>query len=316
MPVKKSKHKKIVKHAVQAAIQSTVETIQAQMEAERPVVTVLPLKGGIASSMDESGGGAGLINADRLRKAIRKAFAPDNLVAVALDINSPGGSPAQSDIVAKMIKQAAAERDVPVLSFVQDVAASGGYWLACAGDEIYAQSNTSSVGSIGVVMEYMAYKGLMDKLGLEHRSFTAGENKRRSGPYTAMKASDAKHEKQELAELHTMFKDWVAASRGDRLNSADPDKDIFTGDTWFAAQAQELGLIDGIGMIDEVVAEKFGANVKIERVRVGKKAVDLMQLFGGEASAGNPAALVQAAMTALPGVMRQQAMWAPYNGLR
>lgn len=314
--MKKSKHKKIVKHAVQAAIQSTVETIQAQMEAERPVVTVLPLKGVIASSMDEGGGGAGLINADRLRKAIRKAFAPDNLVAVALDINSPGGSPAQSDIVAKMIKQAAAERDVPVLSFVQDVAASGGYWLACAGDEIYAQSNTSSVGSIGVVMEYMAYKGLMDKLGLEHRSFTAGENKRRSGPYTAMKASDAKHEKQELAELHTMFKDWVAASRGDRLNSADPDKDIFTGDTWFAAQAQELGLIDGIGMIDEVVAEKFGANVKIERVRVGKKAVDLMQLFGGEASAGNPAALVQAAMTALPGVMRQQAMWAPYNGLR
>jgi len=129
-------------------------------EPQGKVVSVIDLKGAImpgGGGGGPLGGGSAVINHDKLREAIDKAFAPPGLIAVALDINCPGGSPAQSEMIANHIRARAIERGVPVYAFAQDVAASGGYWLACAADKIYAQGRTSIVGSIGVVSEYMAY---------------------------------------------------------------------------------------------------------------------------------------------------------------
>lgn len=195
----------------------------------------------------------GTINLAGVESALKRAFDHDRLKAVALQINSPGGAPTQSGLVAERIRQLADQRNVPVLAFAEDVAASGGYWLACAADEIYAH-RTSMVGSIGVISGGFGFAGLLERFGIERRLHTAGANKSRLDPFSPEKPEDVEWLKKMHSQLHELFVDWVKERRGGKLSTAE---DLFTGDVWLGKKAVELGLIDGVGNLREVVGQRF-----------------------------------------------------------
>lgn len=196
----------------------------------------------------------GVINLQSVESALTRAFAHDRLQAVALLINSPGGAPTQSGLIAERIRQMAARKQgVPVLAFCEDVAASGGYWLACAADEIYAHS-TSMVGSIGVVSGGFGFTGLLERFGIERRLHTAGEYKARLDPFSPEKPQDVEWLKKMHAQLHELFVEWVTQRRGDRLAGTE---ELFTGDVWLGGKALDLGLVDGLGNFREVIAKRF-----------------------------------------------------------
>ncbi len=194
-----------------------------------------------------------VINSVSTDKVLERAFERDRLAAVALLVNSPGGSPTQSALVADRIRGLAAEHDVPVLAFCEDVAASGGYWLACAADEIYAHS-TSLVGSIGVVSGGFGLTGLIERYGIERRLHTAGENKARLDPFQPEKPEDVEWLLGMQSELHELFIEWVRSRRGDALREGE---DLFTGEVWTGRRALELGLVDDLGTTREVLARRF-----------------------------------------------------------
>lgn len=221
----------------------------------RPKVSVLRLSGIIAE-----GGRKASISYARYEKSIEQAFDVHKLKAVALVINSPGGSPAQSALVANAIRKAAEKEDVPVYAFIEDVAASGGYWLACAADEIYG-TDVSIVGSIGVISAGFGLQDLISRYGIERRVHTAGKEKSFLDPFTEEKPADVKRLKDLQKDLHESFKDWVRTRRSEKLEAA--DKDIFEGQIWLSAEAQKLGIIDGTGDIKTVCEEKFGEDVKL-----------------------------------------------------
>jgi signal peptide peptidase SppA len=218
---------------------------------DRPVVTLVRLHGvitPIAGPVPRS-----VINAALVEKTLERAFAPDGLVAVALLINSPGGSATQSALVADRIRQLAADAEVPVLAFCEDVAASGGYWLACAADEIYAHA-TSLVGSIGVISQGFGLDGLIERFGVQRRLYTAGVSKSRLDPFLPEKPEDVQWLRGLQDELHELFRRWVADRRGDRLKGGD---ELFTGEIWTGARALELGLVDGLGTARSMLTERF-----------------------------------------------------------
>jgi signal peptide peptidase SppA len=222
-----------------------------------PVVSMLKLHGVIAPSRSPMG--RGMLNLASLETAITRAFAHDRLAAVALAINSPGGAATQSALIAERIRRLADERDVPVLAFCEDVAASGGYWLACAGDEIYAHA-TSMVGSIGVISSGFGLGGLIEKLGVERRLHAAGENKARLDPFSPESAADVAWLRQMQDELHEEFADWVRTRRGGRLAGGCGDgsgAELFTGEVWTGKRAQGLGLVDGLGTLRGVIDERY-----------------------------------------------------------
>jgi len=195
-----------------------------------------------------------VLNLGTVEPVLKRAFESDSLAAVALVINSPGGAPTQSALIADKIRGLAEEHEVPVIAFCEDVAASGGYWLACAADEIYAHP-TSIVGSIGVISGGFGLTGLIEKLGVERRLHTAGENKSRLDPFLPEKPADVDWLLGLQGELHTQFKEWVRARRGAKLVGS--DSDLFTGEVWTGAAARGLGLVDGLGTLREVLAERF-----------------------------------------------------------
>ncbi|GHF09470.1 serine protease [Amycolatopsis deserti] len=218
----------------------------------KDVVAVVKLHGVITPTPSPLA--RGTINLAAVESALTRAFDHDRLKAVALQINSPGGAPTQSGLVAERIRQLAARKPgVPVIAFCEDVAASGGYWLACAADEIYAH-RTSMVGSIGVISGGFGFTGLLERFGIERRVHTAGENKKRLDPFAPEKPEDVEWLKKMHSQLHEMFVDWVKERRGDRL--ADTEE-LFTGDVWLGAKAVELGLVDGIGNLREVVEQRW-----------------------------------------------------------
>ncbi|SDX36949.1 signal peptide peptidase SppA [Amycolatopsis xylanica] len=217
----------------------------------KDVVAVVKLHGVITPSPSPLGRGA--INLAAVESALTRAFAHDRLKAVALQINSPGGAPTQSGLVAERIRQLADKKDVPVLAFCEDVAASGGYWLACAADEIYAH-RTSMVGSIGVISGGFGFTGLLERFGIERRLHTAGANKSRLDPFSPEKPEDVEWLKKMHTQLHELFVEWVKERRGARLTDAE---DLFTGDVWLGQKAVELGLIDGVGSLREILADRY-----------------------------------------------------------
>jgi signal peptide peptidase SppA len=194
-----------------------------------------------------------VINSVSTEKVLERAFTREHVVAVALLVNSPGGSPTQSALVADRIRGLADEHKVPVLAFCEDVAASGGYWLACAADEIYAHP-TSIVGSIGVVSQSFGLEGLLQRIGVERRLYTAGKSKSRLDPFLPEKPEDVVWLRGLQDQLHAMFREWVVARRGDRLTS---DVELFDGEVWTGARAAELGLVDGLGTARGVLTERF-----------------------------------------------------------
>ena len=196
------------------------------------------------------------------RDILKKAFSVKKISHVAISINSPGGSPVQSHLIYSYIRQLAEKHKVKVIIFAEDVAASGGYFIACAGDEIYANSS-SIIGSIGVISASFGFKDLIQKIGVERRVYTAGKNKSTLDPFKEEKEEDIKRLKTIQLELHEDFIKVVQKSRGSKLK--DPEKNnIFTGEFWTGKTSLTLGLIDGIGNADQVLKEKFGEKVIIK----------------------------------------------------
>ena len=193
---------------------------------------------------------------------LKKAFSYKKAKTVAISINSPGGSPVQSHLIYSYIRELADKKKVKVLIFAEDVAASGGYIIACAGDEIFANSS-SIIGSIGVISASFGFKDLIQKIGVQRRVYTAGKNKSTLDPFVDEKEEDVKRLKNIQLELHADFIKVVETSRGSKLK--DPEKNnIFTGEFWTGKSALRLGLIDGIGNADQVLKEKFGEKVIIK----------------------------------------------------
>ncbi|MEM7399968.1 MAG: S49 family peptidase [Pseudomonadota bacterium] len=196
--------------------------------------------------------------------SLERAFTMRGADAVAIAINSPGGSPVQSTLIFKRIRALAAEHELPVYVFAEDVAASGGYMLACAGDEIYADES-SVVGSIGVISAGFGFSNAIDKLGIERRVYTAGKNKMILDPFQPEKAADVERLKTLQRDVHDAFKALVSDRRGDKL-SGDEDE-IYSGAFWAGVKAREMGLIDGLGDMRSVMREKLGEDVQLKVVQ-------------------------------------------------
>ena len=224
---------------------------------DKAVIAVVRLKGVIAPS---TGGVRKSLNLETLEPQLKKAFSIGNIKAVALVINSPGGSPVQSQLIADRIRQLASKNDTPVIAFCEDAAASGGYWLACAADEIYA-SPASIIGSIGVVSSGFGFPDLLSKIGVERRVYTAGTSKAMLDPFQPEKEADVSHLKSLQAQLHDHFISYIKSRRGGKITA--PDDEVFTGAFWSGSTALELGLIDAIGNLHQVMAQKFGQDYRL-----------------------------------------------------
>jgi len=197
---------------------------------------------------------------------LKKAFSHKEAPAVALVVNSPGGSPVQSNLIYKRIRALAEENDKKVIVAVEDVAASGGYMIALAGDEIIADPS-SIVGSIGVVSAGFGFTGLIEKLGIDRRVYTAGKNKMILDPFQPEKKSDIDYLKTIQLEVHETFVDLVKSRRGDVI-SAD-EEEVFSGRFWTGETGQSLGLVDRIGDLRSIVKERYGENAKLKVIGAG-----------------------------------------------
>jgi serine protease SohB len=193
-----------------------------------------------------------------MARPLERAFAMRNARAVALVINSPGGSPVQSHLIYRRIRQLADEKKRPVIAFVEDVGASGGYMVACAADEIICDAS-SIVGSIGVVGGSFGFPKLMERLGIERRIYTAGEHKASLDPFLPENPEDVERLKTLQEEIHRGFIDLVKQSRGVRLTG--PEKTLFSGEYWSGTRAIELGLADAIGDLRATLRARFGDQV-------------------------------------------------------
>ena len=197
------------------------------------------------------------------QEIIEKAFSIKKALAVAISINSPGGSPVQSHLIYSYIRKQAKKNKKKVLVFAEDVAASGGYLIACAGDEIYANSS-SIIGSIGVIYSSFGLQELIKKAGIQRRIYTAGKNKSTLDLFVEEKQEDVERLKKIQLDLHSDFIKVVEDSRSTKLKK-DENPDLFTGEFWSGSKAKELGLIDGLGNADEILKEKFGEDVTIKK---------------------------------------------------
>ena len=241
-----------------------------------PTVGVLRLSGIIGSS--GMGRRTGLALAEQA-SSIERVFKLSRLKAVALAINSPGGSPVQSALLAGRIRQLAEENEIPVYAFCEDVAASGGYWLACAAEEIYADP-ASIVGSIGVVSAGFGFTDMLEKIGVERRIHTSGEQKGMLDPFVPEVEDDLERLREIQEDIHEQFKDYVRKRRGTKLTASEDM--LFSGEFWTGRRSQELGLIDGLGDLRSVMRGKYGEKVNLHLVG-GRKRFGLGRLLGGQA---------------------------------
>ena len=200
--------------------------------------------------------------------ALERAFAISRLSGVALAINSPGGSPVQSALLFRRIRQLAEEKGVPVFAFAEDVAASGGYWLALAGDEIFAEE-ASLLGSIGVVSAGFGVARLIDRLGIERRLHTAGERKSLLDPFLPEDPADVARLSELQQDIHETFKAHVRRRRLGKINAE--DETLFSGEVLTGRMALARGLIDGIGDLRSVMRARFGDNVRLVPVATERR---------------------------------------------
>ena len=254
----------------------------------KPKVSILRFSGVIADAGMKRGG----LSYQKYRSLIDEAFDVFDLKAVALVINSPGGSPAQSQLIGDHIRRLADKKEVPVYAFIEDVAASGGYWLACAADGIYGVS-TSIAGSIGVISTSFGFQDFINKHGVERRVHTAGSEKSFLDPFLHEKPDDIIRLKSLQQEMHDIFKDWVRERRGERLTA--DEKEIFEGQFWLADKAAELGIIDGVGEVRAFAKEKFGDEIRFNEFSPDKKLIP--SLLGAEAKASLPDDIAEAVET-------------------
>jgi signal peptide peptidase SppA len=225
----------------------------------KPLIPVLRFNGAIGMASPFRSG----LSLASAAASIEKAFTMRGAKAVAIQINSPGGSPVQSTLIFKRVRALAEEKNLKVYVFAEDVAASGGYMLACAGDEIYADES-SIIGSIGVISASFGFTGLIKKIGVQRRVYTAGANKDVLDPFLPEKPADVKRIKAIQLDVHQAFIDLVKSRREGKLNK--PDKAIFTGEFWTGQPALDLGLIDGISDLRTKMREVYGEDVRFKLV--------------------------------------------------
>lgn len=239
------------------------------------MVGVLRLSGVIGGAGQFSRG----LSLAGLADNIETLFKLPRLKAVALVINSPGGSPVQSALIAARIRELAEENELPVIAFCEDAAASGGYWLACSADEIYADQS-SIVGSIGVISAGFGFPALIKRLGVERRVHTSGDKKAILDPFEDEREDDVAKLKALQSDIHEAFNAFVLARRGDRLK-AEPEA-VFTGEFWTGKRALELGLIDGIGYLRPEMRRRYGEDVDLRLIESDRGWRRLLR-FGGRA---------------------------------
>ena len=242
-----------------------------------PVVPVVRLSGVIAS-----GGllGSRGLSIEGVAPLLKRAFDMRGAKAVALAINSPGGSPVQSALIGQRIRLLAAEKDVKVIAFVEDVAASGGYWLACAADEIIVDQS-SIVGSIGVISAGFGFQDLIARIGVERRMHTSGERKSMLDPFRPERPEDVERLHRLQAEIHDGFKDWVRERRAGRLKAEEAT--LFSGEFWTGKRGLELGLVDGTGELRATLQARYGAKVHLPVIGPRRR---LLSRFGLGTSVG------------------------------
>jgi serine protease SohB len=261
------------------------------------VVPVVRLTGVIGGPSLRGGG----LSLSSVNPALERAFKLRGAKAVALAINSPGGSPVQSALIAGRIRALSAEKKLPVLAFIEDVGASGGYWLALAADEIFADPS-SIVGSIGVIHASFGFAGVLDRLGIERRLHTAGAKKSMLDPFRPENPEDVERLSAILHELHQGFKTTVRERRGERLKGG--DEELFEGQIWTGRGALETGLIDGLGGLHMVLKARFGDKVRLPQMSAARPW--WQRRLGLEAW---PRALVDAALDRLA----ERALWSRYG---
>jgi len=247
-----------------------------------PVIPVVRLQGVIAADQRP-----GRLNIAGVAPLLKRAFAVKGAPAVAIVVNSPGGSPVQSRLIAKRIRDLAAEHSKTVLVFVEDAAASGGYFIATAGDEIIADPS-SIVGSVGVIMAGFGFVEAINKLGVERRVHTAGRNKSTLDPFLPEKQEDVERIKQLEIDIHQVFIDWVKMRRGPKLTR--PDDELFTGEFWSGVRGLELGLVDGLGDLHQTLRDRYGADIQTKVIEA-KRGLFTLPPLGFTLSADAMAAL-------------------------
>jgi signal peptide peptidase SppA len=275
-------------------IKKLMRLVPARWRKKTSNIHVLRLQGAIMSGGLRSG-----LNAKDLEPLMKRAF-KKGISGVALAINCPGGSPVQSSLIAARIRALSAENKIPVYAFCEDVAASGGYWLACSADEIYADES-SIVGSIGVIAAGFGFVDAIKKLGVERRVYTAGLNKSILDPFKPEKKEDVKRLLDLQEDVHEGFKAYVRSRRQGKLKATEIE--LFTGAFWTGKRGAELGLIDGLGHMHEILRRKFGEKVEITEI-IASKGWGLRRL--GFASATE---LPDAAINAL----ETRALWARFG---
>src|ERR1700716_2750726 len=284
-----------------------MELIPARLRRGIAVVPVVRLSGLIGAVTPLRPG----MSLAGVARTLERAFAMKNAKAVALVINSPGGSPVQSRQIYLRIRQLAAEKKLPVLVFVEDVAASGGYMIACAGDEIFCDPS-SIMGSIGVVGGSFGFQELIKKVGVERRLYTAGEHKAMLDPFLPENPDDVARVKALQREIHAIFIALVKASRGDRLKGADDV--LFTGEYWAGDTSVSLGLADAIGDLRSTLRTRYGDKVMTPVVA---PATGLLSGLLGRKSGGAGALSQPGGFTGLPdeliSALESRAIWAKFG---
>jgi signal peptide peptidase SppA len=290
-----------------ALIERCMEWIPARLRRGTAVVPVVRLSGLIGAVTPLRPG----MSLAGVARTLERAFGTKNAKAVALVINSPGGSPVQSRQIYLRIRQLAAEKKLPVLVFVEDVAASGGYMIACAGDEIFCDPS-SIMGSIGVVGGSFGFQELIKKIGVERRLYTAGEHKAMLDPFLAENPDDVARVKALQREIHAIFIALVKGSRGTRLKGADDV--LFTGEYWAGETSVSLGLADAIGDLRATLRARFGDKVLTPVIApstgllsglLGRKSAGAGTLSQLDGFAGLPDELISA--------LESRAIWAKFG---
>jgi serine protease SohB len=279
--------------------------VPKRLRGDIPVVPVVRLSGIIGLSTPLKPG----LTLAAVARQLERAFGMRNGRAVAVVINSPGGSPVQSHLIYRRIRQLAEEKNRPVIAFTEDVAASGGYMVACAADEIVCDPS-SIVGSIGVVGGSFGFTKLMDRLGIERRLYTSGEHKAMLDPFLPEKPADVERLKSVQKEIHEGFIDLVKQSRGAKLIG--PEKTLFSGEYWTGNKAVELGLADRIGELRATLRERFGDKVEMPLVPADRSLFGRLRPgagLGGLDDVLRRADLAEEVISAL----EARALWARYG---
>ena len=292
---------------VPGLIDRLMEFVPARLRRGVPVVPVVRLSGVIGAVTPLRPG----MSLTGVAKMLERAFATKNAKAVALMINSPGGSPVQSRQIYLRIRQLAAEKKLPVLVFVEDVAASGGYMIACAGDEIFCDPS-SILGSIGVVGGSFGFNELIRKIGVERRLYTAGEHKAMLDPFLPENPDDVARVKALQREIHAIFIALVKQSRGSRLKGKDDV--LFTGEYWAGATSVSLGLADAIGDLRSTLRARYGDKVLTPVIA---PATGLLSSLLGRKSAGTETLGQLDGIAGLPdeliSALETRAIWAKFG---